>query len=500
LGNCHFQLPNYQLLPPFAPLPLFATIPFVNNTLNSTADPSRDPYGEALDYLYSFINLEHTRMDRYQASKMDATRPGRLLAYLGSPHEQLPAIHIAGTKGKGSVAAMCAACLRAAGLKVGLYTSPHVQEFRERIRVLTAEDADGLIPEADFVNWVAQLKAAVPHFPGITWFEIVTAIAFLHFAQEQVDVAVIEVGLGGRLDATNIITPLVSVITSLSLDHTYLLGDTLDKIAFEKGGIIKPGIPVVTASQKPEALEVLLKIAAERESPITVIGRNWQYEGDGRAADGLGHLTITQSPDPDFIPAHTTFILSLVGEHQLENAAVALAALQIVRPRFPALTLTAVQTGLISTRWPGRLQILHQAPETPTLLVDCAHNVDSALKLSQALAHDFTYDRLILIFGATADKDVTGMIPPLFALAAATIVTVSSHPRAASPSELALAATDLGFSVLISPTVTEAVSHAWQLAAPNDLICVTGSIFIVGDLLNEWKQLETELLRRYVMT
>lgn len=472
----------------------------MNENLDATADANGDPYGAALDYLYSFINLEHKRVDRYQASKMDPTRPGRLLASLGSPHEGLPAIHIAGTKGKGSVAAMCAACLRAAGLKVGLYTSPHVQEFRERIRILTTDDGEGLIPEADFVNWVEQIKAAVPRFPGITWFEIVTAIAFLHFAQEQVDVAVIEVGLGGRLDATNVITPLVSVITSLSLDHTYLLGDTLDKIAFEKGGIIKPGVAVVTASQKPEALEVLLQIAHERESPITVIGRNWQYEGEGRSADGLGRLTITRSPEPNFVPLQTTFALSLVGEHQLENAVVALAALQIVSSHFPNLTLTALRTGLMSTHWTGRLQIVHQASGTPTLLVDCAHNVDSAIKLGQALAHDFSYERLILVFGATADKDVAGMIPHLFALAATTIVTVSSHPRAASPSELALAASDLGFPVLVSATVATAVSQAWQLAGPNDLICVTGSIFIVGDLLNEWKQLKAKLLRSYVIT
>ncbi|MCB8944298.1 MAG: bifunctional folylpolyglutamate synthase/dihydrofolate synthase [Ardenticatenaceae bacterium] len=476
----------------------------MSETLDKTAVSQEgfqaDPYGDAINYLYGFINLEHKRVDRYMASKMDATRPGRLLTYFGSPHEGLPAIHIAGTKGKGSVAAMCAACLRAAGLKVGLYTSPHVQEFRERIRVLTPEDADGLITEADFVAWVDKLKTAVPHFPGITWFEIVTAIAFLHFARQQVDVAVIEVGLGGRLDATNVITPLVSVITSLSLDHTYLLGDTIDKIAFEKGGIIKPGVPVVTAAQKPEALAKLMEIAAEREAPLAVIGRNWHYVGEGRTANGQARLTITQTPDPDFIPPQTTFTLSLVGEHQLENGAVALAALQAVRHRFKGLGLTAVQTGLASTHWTGRLQILHQADHTPTLLVDCAHNVDSVTKLSHALTHDFTYERLILVFGATADKDVTGMIPHLFPLAATTIVTVSSHPRAASPSELVLAANDLHLPVQTAPTVAAALTDAWQLAGANDLICVTGSIFIVGDLLNEWPKLEAQLLSNYVIT
>ena len=468
--------------------------------MNETTVPTADPYGDAITYLYSFINQEHKRVDRYLASKVDQTRPGRLLAHLGSPHEGLPAIHIAGTKGKGSVAAMTAACLRAAGLKVGLYTSPHVQEFRERIRIVTPDDADGLISEEDFVAWVEVLKTAVPHFPGITWFEIVTAIAFLHFAREQVDVAVLEVGLGGRLDATNVITPLVSVITSLSLDHTYLLGETIDKIAFEKGGIIKPGVPVVTASQQPEALATLLDIAAERESSISVIGRQWEYEGVARAANGQGQLTITHSPDPDFVPSKTTFALSLVGEHQLENAAVVLAALQAVKSRLVGVNLTAVQTGLASTHWTGRLQIVHQAEDTPMLLVDCAHNVDSVLKLNHALTHDFTYDKLILVFGATADKDVTGMIPHLFPLAATTIVTVSSHPRAASPSELALAANDLNLFVQTAPTVAAALTDAWQLAGSNDLICVTGSIFIVGDLLNEWQVLKAHFVQPVVST
>jgi dihydrofolate synthase/folylpolyglutamate synthase len=460
--------------------------------------PQTDAYGDAIRYLYSFINLEHKRMDRYQESKMDPTRPRRLLEHLGSPHEQIPAIHIAGTKGKGSVAAMCAASLRAAGLKVGLYTSPHVQEFRERIRVLTPEDEDGRISEPDFVARVEQLQTAVPQFPGITWFEIVTAIAFLHFAEQDVDVAVIEVGLGGRLDATNVITPLVSIITSLSLDHTYLLGDTLDKIAYEKGGIIKPGVPVVTAAQAPEALDKLLEIAHEREAPITVIGRQWQYEGVGRGVKGVGHLTITHSPDPDFIPDSSTFNLALVGEHQLHNATVALAALQIAKARFPSLTLTAIQKGLAQTHWTGRLQVVHQSAANPMLLVDCAHNVDSAVKLGQALIHDFAYRRLILVFGATADKDVAGMMPHLFPLADRIIVTISSHPRAASPSELTVLANDLGYKVQSAATVADALTQAWQEAERHDLICVTGSIFVVGDLLNEWQGLglKTKLLQQ----
>ncbi|WP_374688230.1 folylpolyglutamate synthase/dihydrofolate synthase family protein, partial [Promineifilum sp.] len=275
-----------------------------------------DSYQRALDYLYSFINFEHKALDRYNASKIDTDRPRYLLSLLGRPQERFPAIHIAGTKGKGSVAAMCAACLRLAGLRVGLYTSPHLREFRERIRVLTPDDADGRIPEAAVVAYMERVRAQLERTPGITWFEIVTAIAFLHFAESAVDVAVVEVGLGGRLDATNVLLPEVSVITSLSLDHTQLLGDTLAQIAFEKGGIIKPGVPVVVAAQQPEALEVLVRLAEERGAPLTVIGRDWRYEVV-RAHDGehvRQTICIDRGPDPAFIPPGSEFLVGLAGE------------------------------------------------------------------------------------------------------------------------------------------------------------------------------------------
>jgi dihydrofolate synthase/folylpolyglutamate synthase len=221
----------------------------------SDANNLHTQFSAAIDYLYGFINFEKRRQDRYMAAKLDSTRPARLMATLDDPHKAYPSIHIAGTKGKGSVAAMCAFALRAAGYKVGLYTSPHLQDFRERIRVLSPADPDGLIPEASFIRIMERIKQVAGQFPDITWFEILTAVAFLYFAEAEVDVAVVEVGLGGRLDATNVLTPLVSVITSLSLDHTRFLGNTLSEIAFEKGGIIKPGVPVVIAPQKAEATE-----------------------------------------------------------------------------------------------------------------------------------------------------------------------------------------------------------------------------------------------------
>lgn len=451
-------------------------------------------YKEALDYLYSFINFEHKVLDRYQSSKIDTERPRRLLAILGSPHNAYPSIHIAGTKGKGSVAAMCAACLRAAGLRVGLYTSPHLREFRERIRVITPGDDDGRIPEEAFVYQMDRVRLAIDEVPGITWFEIVTAIAFSHFAEMKVDVAVIEVGLGGRLDATNVVIPEVSVITSLSLDHTQLLGDTLAQIAYEKGGIIKPGIPVVVAEQKDEALTTLEDIAAARSAPLTVIGRDWRYR-PVRKRVGSGdrqRLVVESGTNPALVPPGSEFVVALSGEHQLLNAAVALAALEKIHDRFPMLDLAAMQTGLATVHWDGRLQILQEGEGRPTVLVDCAHNDDSAARLVAALESDFQYRRLILLFGAPEDKNVAGMLARILPLADEVIVTTANHPRSASPERLAEMAADHGKSAVMTHTIDEGLGVALAAAGPGDLVVATGSIIVIGDLLNQWDTLQSE--------
>jgi dihydrofolate synthase/folylpolyglutamate synthase len=460
--------------------------------MNNEAD--NKAYDQAIDYLYGLINFEMRQHDRYMASKLDASRSRRLMDFLGNPHQQFPSIHIAGTKGKGSVAAMCAASLRAAGYRVGLYTSPHVQEFRERIRILTPDDSDGRISQSEFVQLMDRLKTAVAAIEEITWFEVVTAIAFLYFVQQKVDVAVVEVGLGGRLDATNVVTPLVSVITRLSFDHTDLLGNTLSQIAWEKGGIIKPGVPVITAPQEPEALQRLQEIAVERESPISVVGQNWQFEGRKQKAEGGKQtLVITHSPS-DFCPQSSAFPLALVGDHQVENAATAVAALAAAQPQLSNLTLDAIRTGLATVQWNGRLQTLHEAPDTPTLLVDCAHNVDSAIRLRHALTHDYQFEKLWLIYGASAGKDVAGMLAELLPLAAGAVATISTHPRADQPKEIVALAAQAGFSMTAESDLATAVTQTWQQAGPNDLICVTGSIFVVGDLLNQWENLQSKLL------
>lgn len=455
-----------------------------------------DAYQLALDYLYGLINFEQKRHDRYMASKIDPARPERLMAHFGSPHLKFPAIHIAGTKGKGSVAAMCAACLRASGLRVGLYTSPHVTEFRERIRILTPADAEGQITKEQFTALMAKMSPVVEQIPGITWFEVVTAIAFLHFATEEVDVAVVEVGLGGRLDATNVLTPLVSVITSLSFDHTEFLGNTLVEIAGEKGGIIKPGVPVVTAPQPVEAMERILELAQENKSPIIIVGQDWTYKGERQNGESWEQkLIVHRSADSGFVPTGSSFRLALAGAHQLENATVALAALNQVRSQFPGLTFEAVSAGLESVQWIGRLQIVHRVSGEPMVIVDCAHNPDSSAKLRHALMHDFEYERLWIVLGATKGKNLSGIMGQLLPIAEAIVVTVSTHPRAVEPDELAQVAFDLGYEVVSSSGVSDAMIAAWELASPKDLICVTGSIFVVGDLLNEWESLQSRLCR-----
>lgn len=470
----------------------------MNNLATKPNETQIDAYEKALDYLYSFINFERKKQDRYLASKLDHTRPRRLFDALGTPFTQFPAIHIAGTKGKGSVAALCAFALRAAGYKVGLYTSPHLQDFRERIRILTAEDADGRIPKSQFIQQINKIRTLEADYPDITWFEILTAIAFLHFADSGVDVAVVEVGLGGRLDATNVLTPLVSVITRLSLDHTTLLGNSLRQIAYEKGGIIKPSIPVVSARQEREAAQELLNIATERESPISIVGKNWRYEGTAVSHQSdQQQLTITHSPAPDLIPAGSQFTLPLAGEHQLENGTVALAALQQVEPHFPHLTLKTVQEGFTNAKWPGRLETLHPGSEqTPMLLIDCAHNPDSAQKLRAALLHNYQYNHLWLIFGAPADKDIANMLAELLPLAQQAVVTTASHPRSATPKQLAKISAELGFEVTAVPNMATALKTTWRQAKPGDLICITGSMVVVGDLLNQWDSLKSTLLRQ----
>lgn len=457
-------------------------------------------YQEALDYLYGFVNFEHRRLDRYSPENISLDRVQHFLGLLGDPQTKYPSIHIAGTKGKGSVAAMCAFSLRAAGLKCALYTSPHLQDFRDRIRILTPDDEDGRINKDKFAELVDRIKLVSEQVDDLTWYELVTAIAFLHFAEEAVDIAVIEVGLGGRLDATNVLNPLVSVITSLSFDHTYLLGNSLAEIAIEKAGIIKDGVPVVSAPQESEGLSEIEQIALEKQAPLTVIGREWQYSTPERELDQTPaagpidqRIIITKSPDPTWAGEGSIFTLTLIGRHQGDNALAAIATLDLVSGVFPELTKECVERGLADVYWPGRMQILTQDSANPALLVDCAHNVDSAQKLADTLQNDFHYKRLALVIGTTADKDVEGILRVLLPLSDHALLTSSGHPRASNPSELLRIATKMGYECSAHANVMEALRAARGLTSAGDLVCVTGSIFVVGDLLNQWESLKSQM-------
>jgi dihydrofolate synthase/folylpolyglutamate synthase len=385
-------------------------------------------------------------------------------------------VHIAGTKGKGSTAAMLESCLRAAGYRTALYTSPHLHTFRERIRVGVDK-----ISRDEVVGLVEELRPLVERIPELTTFEVITTMGFLHFARSDVDVAVVEVGLGGRLDATNVLSPEVAVITSISRDHTYLLGDTLGEIAGEKGGIVKPGIPTVSAPQRAEAIQVLQAISKERDSQLVEICRDWDYEAG--PADREGQSFAVRRIAEGGSPLDGEYWIPLLGRHQLENAASAVATLDLLRERGFDIPVEAVQRGLREVEWPGRLEILSQ---DPLVVVDCAHNPYSARTLRQALKEWFPDRSWVTVFGASADKDIAGMLGALVPISDYTIVTRANHPRAMAPIELADIVAEVGGGAEVSLNVRKSLERALAMMDPDNGLLATGSIFLVADLRDAW--------------
>lgn len=434
-------------------------------------------YQEALDYLYSFVDYSRTRSDRYSPESFDLDRVRRLLSELGDPQAKYPTLHIAGTKGKGSVAALCASALQAAGFRTGLYTSPHLVDFTERIQV------DGeQIPRAAVVELVELLMPLAADIPEISTYELITALGFEHFARREVDVAVVEVGLGGRLDATNVLKPQVTAITSISLDHTQFLGESLAKIAGEKAGIIKPGVPVVSAPQRPPADRVIESIAERRTAPLLRVGRDWRFEALSHNLKGQ-RLRVQSGLDGGEVGHELN--IPLLGEHQVENAAVASAVLHLLSERGLEVPLEAVRRGFEQVEWPGRFQILSTEP---TLVVDCAHNQDSAFRLRQTLEAHFPDRRVQLVFGASEDKDIDGMLRALAPSVQRVYLTKAFHPRAAQPAALEEKAAEHGLDSRRVPNVMTAVSTAVSEAGPTDVVLVTGSLFVVGEVLSRWRE------------
>jgi dihydrofolate synthase / folylpolyglutamate synthase len=391
----------------------------------------QESYTEAIRWLYS---------TQAAGIKLGLENVRRLLDALGNPHRQLACIHVAGTNGKGSVSAMLDSVGRAAGLRTGLYTSPHLVRFNERIQVSGQPITDDEVLAG--LNVIREAIARSGCIP--TFFEITTALGFLHFFTQRVDLAIMETGLGGRLDATNLITPLVSVITSIDLDHQKILGDSRAKIAREKAGIIKPGVPVVSIAQTADVREVIDEVAASLSSPVT----------------------YTMEPITDLQ-------IGLTGSHQQLNAAVARDALAVAKL---GISSDALKTGLKSVFWPGRFQDLGDR-----LTIDGAHNLAASQRLVETWRECYPGVSPTIVFGGLRDKDLDQMLSALAPIAARFFLVPVKNPRAEHPANIRLPS---GISGVVFPEVQEAVEAAKKLAEP---ILVTGSLFLVGEVLS-WIQ------------
>ena len=399
-------------------------------------------YAEAVQHLYDL---------QLFGARFGLDVPERLAALAGRPQDRLRFVHVAGTNGKGSVCAMMEAIFRAAGLKTGLYTSPHLVSFTERLQVNRVN-----IPQTDVVRLVERLRPMLATFPEDdhpTFFEVVTVMALMWFAEEQVDIVIWETGLGGRLDATNIVSPIVSVITSIGLDHEKWLGDTLARIAAEKSGIIKPGIPVVTGVVEAEPLAVIEDGAAARNAPLTKVTG---------AARGIA----------------ASAGLSLIGQHQRLNAAVAEAVVRAVAATIP-VNDSAVRFGLENTFWPGRLQQIQRGHQL--LLLDGAHNPHGAVALQSALRQEFSGRSPAMIIGAMMDKDVSAILKSLAPLGRRIVATKIASERALPASDLARLCREANPAAVVEEA--QSVGEALALLNDEPFVLLTGSLYFVGEAL-----------------
>ncbi len=450
-------------------------------------------YQEALAYLYSLSDFERGGPFSHSPEE-NLPREARLLAAIGNPQQRYNSTLIAGTKGKGSTAAYIERVLREAGLRTGLYTQPDLHTFRERMRV-----NGHLISEAEVAAMISELRTAVEQierqheFSSYITYEVATALALLYFARQHVDHAVLEVGLGGRLDATNVTQPLVSVIASISYDHMQILGNTLTEIATEKAGIIKTGGIVVTSAQSPEALLAIVRIAREREATLVRVGA---LAGDpARAEVDAGRLpslsyryaleerAVEKQRFTVFTPerAYNGLEIPLAGQHQLENATLALATLELLREKGVAWNEDALRRGLLNVFWPARMEVVGH---DPTIVVDGAHNTDSMQKLLLALHDSFDWHRLFVVLGVARDKDLPGIVQALSGIDAV-FLTRMANPRAASIEQLQALFEQYapGVQLYTAETSDAAMNLAIESAGNSDLICATGSLYLAAEVL-----------------
>lgn len=419
-----------------------------------------------------------------QRAIFDLARMERLLQRLGNPHDATTTIHVAGTKGKGSTAALCDAALHAAGYQTGFYSSPHLHSFRERIRrdtvPITEEEFSRLVEELwPHQEWVGQNEGLDP----VTLFEFMTVMAFQCFAENKADFQVIEVGLGGRLDATNVVNSNVAVITSISLDHTAILGGTIGEIAREKAGIIKPGGIVVIAPQKPEAMEAILDVCHSVAATSIQVGKDVTWSPGLASVDGQ-ELTVTGRGN--------TYDLRvpLLGKYQLENAATAVAALEVLQEKGHSIPADGIQRGFSSVTWPCRMEVLGR---NPLVVVDGAHNEYSMDSLLESLASYMNFRRLILVAGFSRDKSVAGMVGRLVKEDPVVFASRSRHPRSTPPAQIVSLFDEYGIRATETDSSAEAVTLALDLADDGDLILATGSLFVAAEVREKILGIEPEL-------
>jgi len=414
-------------------------------------------YKQSLDYLYG---LEKFGMI------FGLTKVEGILEALGNPHKEVQAIHVGGTNGKGSTAAMMASILQKEGYRVGLYTSPHLIRFTERIKT-NGED----IEKEDVVELTRYMKGKIEASgvtPPFTFFDFTTAMALLYFRQKMVDLAILEVGLGGRLDSTNVVDPLLSIVTNIAKDHEEQLGRSILKIAGEKAGIIKKGRPFITAATQPHVLRLFSRVCREKGAPYFRVGKEFRYVQNGERNfnyEGL-HRKLWN------------IYLNLWGAHQMINATTALGAMEVLEDLGYPVSNDAIVEGLKEVKWPGRLEMVCSSPR---VLLDGAHNPAGAIALKESLEKEFQYRNLVVLIGIMKDKDIDSILHSLAPLADRIILTKPSIDRAASPTFLKKALGRNGKKAEIIEDLKEAIDRGLSLTTEGDLLCITGSLYTVGE-------------------
>ncbi len=439
----------------------------------------KDSYNESINYLYSLQKF---------GIKLGLEKIKLILSALGSPQNNFKSVHIAGTNGKGSVSAIIASILRAYGFKVGLFTSPHLISFTERMTINGVH-----ISEAEVIQLTQEIKSVIDslNVETPTFFEFVTAMAFVYFRRKGIDWGVIEVGMGGRLDCTNVIVPEASVITRISYDHKEFLGDTLTAIAGEKAGIIKKGVPIISSAQDKEAEDVIIKTALKQSSPLYLYERDFKGVLNKSDINGI----VFDYIDYDLQSPVSGLFTPLAGEHQLINSSVAVKAASVVlKQNALNFDYETIRSGIAATRWRGRIEIFSR---DPLIMIDGAHNPDAAEKLSIFLKGHLKDYNIILVIGIMSDKDIGGILKPLMPICSEIIFTSPDYGRAASPQALADFASQEGFTSKTAPTIREALRKAIEIAdsfkseifkigiegTKSPLILITGSFYTIGEAL-----------------